>query len=117
MTRDIWCGWNCYRPELRFQIPPAVFYPVPKVTSAVVRLRFKRPVVEAAELGGPLRGHEVLGGADPLMFRMVLLSAFQQRRKMLRQSLKVLCQETSAMVPLKYQTMRPEELSPQVKSC
>src|SRR5690554_4375057 len=97
-----------------FQIPPTVFYPQPKVQSALVRVTFKHHNASANTTTTGFRGHEVLGGAHPMLFRKVITSswpmalyitltgrsllqikrqvlsaAFQQRRKMLRQSLRV----------------------------
>jgi 16S rRNA (adenine1518-N6/adenine1519-N6)-dimethyltransferase len=83
------------RPRLLFQIPPTVFYPQPKVTSALLRFDFrgKGPGVNQADL------------------RRVLTKAFQQRRKMLRQSLKSLLKPGQEL-PEAFATRRPEHLSP-----
>lgn len=66
-------------PKVNFKIPPTVFYPQPKVDSALVTIDFpetREPFdVSARDL------------------RRVITAAFQQRRKMLRQSLKVLLKE------------------------
>jgi 16S rRNA (adenine1518-N6/adenine1519-N6)-dimethyltransferase len=66
---------NCH-----FKIPPTVFYPKPKVDSALVCLHFL----------GPNKLKERLAGVDPRDFRTVVTAAFQQRRKTIRNSLKKL---------------------------
>ncbi len=62
------------RVELLFDIPPQAFVPPPKVTSTVVRIAPAPPAGEC--------------GAQAL--QKVTAAAFNQRRKMLRQSLKAL---------------------------
>jgi 16S rRNA (adenine1518-N6/adenine1519-N6)-dimethyltransferase len=54
-------------------LPPGAFRPPPKVTSAVVRLRFRAP---AADVG------------DPAAFERVVRGVFLQRRKTLLNALK-----------------------------
>ena len=66
---------NCH-----FKIPPTVFYPQPKVDSALVGLHFL----------GPTKLKERLAGVDPRDFRNVVTTAFRQRRKTIRNSLKKL---------------------------
>lgn len=63
-----------------FKIPPTVFYPQPKVDSALVGLHFL----------GPTRLRKRLAGVDPVDFRTVVTTAFRQRRKTIRNSLKKL---------------------------
>ncbi len=65
------CGWRC-QASILFDVPPSAFVPPPKVTSSVVRL------VPRAE---PEPCHVA-------RLEEVTRSAFGQRRKMLRQSLK-----------------------------
>jgi 16S rRNA (adenine1518-N6/adenine1519-N6)-dimethyltransferase len=65
--------WRC-EAKILFDIAPSAFVPQPKVTSSVVRL-VPRP--------NPLR-------CDRRMLERVTAAAFGQRRKMLRQSLKLL---------------------------
>ncbi|HKJ71707.1 MAG TPA: 16S rRNA (adenine(1518)-N(6)/adenine(1519)-N(6))-dimethyltransferase RsmA [Gammaproteobacteria bacterium] len=60
-----------------FRVPPGAFYPVPKVSSAVVRLQ-----PNPADAPRP---------RDPEVFRSVVAQAFQARRKTLRNALKGLC--------------------------
>lgn len=69
-----------WRAEARIvmDLPPGAFTPPPKVSSAVVHIR-KRP--------------EMLFEADEKLLTRVVAQAFQQRRKMLRASLKSLSPE------------------------
>jgi 16S rRNA (adenine1518-N6/adenine1519-N6)-dimethyltransferase len=66
-------NWRC-ETKILFDISPAAFVPQPKVTSSVVRL-VPRPAPEPCERR---------------MLEQVTAAAFNQRRKMLRQSLKSL---------------------------
>jgi len=69
---SVFCALHC-RGELLLEVPPAAFFPRPKVTSAVIRLRpLPRPAAAVA---------------DWELFRRVVRAAFNQRRKMLRRSL------------------------------
>jgi 16S rRNA (adenine1518-N6/adenine1519-N6)-dimethyltransferase len=54
-------------------LPPGAFRPPPKVTSAVVRLRFRPPAVDVGDLG---------------MFERVVRGVFQQRRKTIQNALR-----------------------------
>jgi 16S rRNA A1518/A1519 N6-dimethyltransferase RsmA/KsgA/DIM1 with predicted DNA glycosylase/AP lyase activity len=69
---------NCH-----FKIPPTVFYPKPKVDSALIGLHFV----------GPDRLRRRLGGVQPVYLRRLVTTAFQQRRKTLRNSLRKLARE------------------------
>lgn len=69
--------------NLHFKIPPTVFYPQPKVDSALVGLHFL----------GPTRLRQRLAGVDPAQLRRVVTASFQQRRKTVRNSLKNLAKE------------------------
>ena len=84
-------------PKLLFSVEPTCFYPKPKVTSAVVHLDLKE-VDEKAP--------------SPLL---LIRKAFQQRRKMLRASLKSLYPATQVEEALRKiglpETARPQELS------
>lgn len=66
-----------------FKIPPTVFYPKPKVDSCLLGLHFVGPKV--------LR--QRLAGVAPAHLRRVVTTAFQQRRKTLRNSLRKLAKE------------------------
>mmetsp|Transcript_2053 Transcript_2053/g.4324 ORF Transcript_2053/g.4324 Transcript_2053/m.4324 type:complete len:438 (+) Transcript_2053:242-1555(+) len=85
--------------KMNFKIPPTVFYPVPKVDSALVTIDFTKPHAEL---------HTVEG--DHL--RKVVTMAFRQRRKMMRASLRGLLESEGLTMPEEWGTMRPEELSP-----
>ena len=69
--------------KLHFKIPPTVFYPAPKVNSALIGLHFIGP--------NELRGR--LSGIQPSQLRTILTKTFQQRRKTVRNSLKKLLME------------------------
>jgi len=62
-----------YDIELLFKVPPGVFFPPPKVMSAVIRL--KRNEVDKLD-------------CDEIQFRKIVKQAFQMRRKTLRNALK-----------------------------
>lgn len=62
-----------YDIELLFKVPPGVFFPPPKVTSAVIRL--KRNNVERLS-------------CDEKLFKSLVKQGFQNRRKTLRNALK-----------------------------
>jgi ribosomal RNA small subunit methyltransferase A len=103
-------------PKLHFKIPPTVFYPKPKVDSALVCLRFATP----HEL------QERLKGVSPADLRRVVTTAFQQRRKILRNSLRKLVSELKDAgdedsvwtaddvdaLPADWSCRRPEQLTP-----
>ena len=69
--------------KCHFKIPPTVFYPQPKVDSALLGLHFL----------GPTQLRERLAGVQPTHLRQVVTTAFRQRRKTVRNSLKKLCRE------------------------
>ena len=66
--------------KIHFKIPPTVFYPQPKVDSALIGLHFL----------GPTELRKRLGGVNPVHLRRVVTSTFQQRRKTVRNGLKPL---------------------------
>ncbi len=89
--------WLCETSAL-FDIPPRAFIPPPKITSTVARLEPRqKPLAEA----------------DVYDLEKVTESAFGQRRKMLRQSLKNLGVDTAQLITLANvkETARAEELS------
>ena len=91
-----------YDVELLFQVPPGVFNPPPKVQSAVVCMR---------------RGQRQQAGCDESLLRRIVKGTFQQRRKMLRVSLRPLLAQTfpdtdfSVLLADPALTRRPEQLS------
>lgn len=64
-----------YDMEYLFKVPPGVFFPPPKVMSAVIRL---------------VRNSRQQLGCDEVLFKQVVKQAFQTRRKTLRNALKIL---------------------------
>jgi len=90
------------QPKLNFKIPPSVFFPKPNVDSALVTLDFTKPHPQL---------HRVHG--DHL--RKVVTTAFRQRRKMLRASLREMLEQEpgcQSALPEKWATLRPEQLTP-----
>lgn len=89
-----------YDVELLFVVEPGVFNPPPKVRSAVVRLT--RNNVEQL-------------GCDERMFRRVVKTTFNQRRKTLRNNLRPLLSELGlsgvAWLQDDFFNLRPEQLS------
>jgi 16S rRNA (adenine1518-N6/adenine1519-N6)-dimethyltransferase len=75
---QLYADTNCH-----FKIPPTVFYPKPKVDSALVGLHFL----------GPARLRQRLAGVKPSDLRRVVSATFQQRRKTVRNGLKKLAKE------------------------
>ncbi len=94
-----------YRTELLFRVGEQVFFPPPKVQSAVIRLvRNDRQALDCNE---------------PLFFSVVK-TAFNQRRKMLRNALEPLCPSAGEVkprqegfLPLRFSGKRAEQLSPE----
>ncbi len=80
-----------YDVEYLFTVEPHVFNPPPKVRSAVISMRRNT----RSELG-----------CDEVLFKKIVKTAFGQRRKMLRVSLKEILPATS-----EFATKRPEQLS------
>ncbi len=84
------------RPTLLFDVSRHVFHPKPDVTSAVVALDFDAPNL----------------GVDVEQMRRTVRTAFNQRRKTLRNSLKPITSETGFHVPDYLAGQRPESLEP-----
>jgi 16S rRNA (adenine1518-N6/adenine1519-N6)-dimethyltransferase len=84
-----------YDIEYLFTVEPAAFDPPPKVKSAVVRMT---------------RNHRTELGCDETLFKTVVKTAFNQRRKTLRNSLKSLLGENGAIAALPVFDRRPEQL-------
>ncbi len=82
-----------YQTEVLFSLSENEFFPPPKVKSAVIRL---------------IRNVDYSLGCDEAMFFKVVKTAFQQRRKTLRNSLKVLAEGKE--LPEHYTSERPEQL-------
>ena len=89
-----------YHVEYLFTVEPGVFNPPPKVQSAVIRMTRN----EVTDLG-----------CDETLFRRVVKSVFNQRRKMLRVSLRQLFNGAQTVSPHFFEdpmmTRRPEQLS------
>ena len=82
--------------ELCFKIAPDVFYPKPKVESAIVRMtKKKNPIISDSEF---------------LKFNRVVKAAFSKRRKMLRNSLSGFDISEKVKKEIDF-TRRPETLS------
>ena len=81
-----------YDIEYLFTVSEHVFLPPPKVKSAVIRLT---------------RNNVVALPCSEILFVEVVKAAFNLRRKMLRNSLKAICEN----LPEKYAEKRPEQLS------
>jgi len=85
-----------YEGKMLFKVEKGNFNPPPKVQSAVILLTRK----EDQELGVPYG-----------WFRRVVKQAFNQRRKMLRNTMKALLPEKSELLTNEFLTQRPEQLS------
>ena len=95
-----------YNVEYLFTVEPGVFNPPPKVRSAVIRLTRN----ETTDLG-----------CDEKLFRRLVKTTFNQRRKMLRNNIQPLLQALSNsdnkspfkgdLESLPFMTLRPEQLS------
>lgn len=80
-------------PKMQFKIPPTVFYPPPKVDSALVTLDFTNPNpqlkrVNIRHFRRSADSYYCFIKLDYFVSFRVVTAAFNQRRKMLRQSLK-----------------------------
>lgn len=87
-------------PELLFDVSRNVFYPRPDVTSAVVRFTYRPPAEDSFDV-------------DPEWLRTVVRSGFNQRRKMLRNSLSTWTKERGVELPDDWGRRRPEALAPE----
>lgn len=85
-----------YDVEYLFTVEPSVFNPPPKVQSAVIRMT--RNQVEHL-------------GCDEHLFKRVVKTVFNQRRKMLRVSLKQLLADLTPLADHPFMTLRPEQLT------
>jgi 16S rRNA (adenine1518-N6/adenine1519-N6)-dimethyltransferase len=87
-----------YHVEYLFTVEPSVFNPPPKVQSAVIRMT---------------RNDVQHLGCNEELFKRVVKTTFNQRRKMLRVSLRQLLPPESSLFTLhaSFLTLRPEQLS------
>ena len=85
-----------YDVEYLFTVEPSVFNPPPKVQSAVIRMT--RNQVRHLD-------------CDEQLFKRVVKTVFNQRRKMLRVSLRQLLPDLSALADHELMTCRPEQLT------
>jgi 16S rRNA (adenine1518-N6/adenine1519-N6)-dimethyltransferase len=81
-----------YDIEYLFTVHEHVFDPPPKVKSAVIRVK---------------RNNRTELPCDEILFVKVVKTAFNQRRKMMRNSLKTICEN----LPSEFAEKRPEQLS------
>eukprot|EP00371_Babesia_bovis_P002755 XP_001611402.1 dimethyladenosine transferase [Babesia bovis T2Bo] len=87
------------KPSLCFKIPNYAFYPVPKVDSGVIRLEFK---------------NKTNPECAPLVLKRILRDSFNQRRKMLKTSLRTcLDQLEIPKLPSELEDIRPQQLPPE----
>jgi 16S rRNA (adenine1518-N6/adenine1519-N6)-dimethyltransferase len=84
-----------YDSEYLFRVPPHVFNPPPEVNSAVIRLT-RNGITDL--------------GCNEILFRKIVKQAFNQRRKMLRNSLKSFTPRIEELDPVLL-TKRPEQLT------
>ncbi len=84
-----------YDAKLLFHVSPGSFFPAPKVTSSVIILQrkddFELPV-------------------DRKLFKAIVKASFNQRRKMIRNSIKPLVKQDD-LFDHEYMTRRPEQMS------
>jgi 16S rRNA (adenine1518-N6/adenine1519-N6)-dimethyltransferase len=90
-------GWRA-NAKILFDVPRQAFVPPPKILSSIVQLTPRQAVLAPCTLAGLER---------------VTAAGFNQRRKMLRQSLKLLAPDAEARIAAAGidPTQRPEELS------
>lgn len=87
-----------YDVEYLFTVHENVFNPPPKVKSAVIRMT---------------RNSTTDLGCDEALFRQVVKTTFNQRRKTLRNSIKPIIGKESPLLELEIMSKRPEQLSVQ----
>lgn len=85
-----------YDVEFLFKVPPSVFVPPPKVDSAVIRFKRKS-------------NYDTVISCDKKLFRQVVKISFNQRRKMLSNSLKPMLR--GEKIENDIMNMRPEQLT------
>ena len=84
--------------EILFPVSRNVFFPKPDVRSAMVKLRFPEQISSAS--------------TDPAFLRTLVRTAFNQRRKTLRNSLSRILTDDMPLLPEELSGKRAEELSP-----
>lgn len=89
------------RPGILFPVSPKAFYPEPDVMSAMVRFSFI-----------PHDAFDTTNIALARGLKVTLKNAFGQRRKVLRNSLKSVCNAQHVLLPSEWADKRAEELSP-----
>jgi 16S rRNA (adenine1518-N6/adenine1519-N6)-dimethyltransferase len=89
------------KPKIMFSVPSTVFVPRPSVESAMVQFEF-----------APHTDLNVYNTTLTAGLRLIVRNAFQQRRKVMRNSLRNLCEEHNVELPDKWALKRPEELPP-----
>lgn len=82
--------------QMLFEVPPGAFRPAPKVDSAIVRLVPKAP--------------ETLQAKDPQQLKQLVTSAFNQRRKTIRNNLKQWFSDDQLMAHGVDPKLRPENI-------
>lgn len=87
-----------YKVEYLFTVDPQVFNPPPKVKSAVIRM---------------IRNQTQTLGCDEKLFKRVIKTTFNQRRKTLRNSIKPLVGENCSITRSSLFNQRPEQLTVQ----
>lgn len=85
-------------PEILFDIPPEAFFPKPKIVSSIIRFNFS------------VGNGNLEKVKDMKYFRTVVKTTFQNRRKMLRNTLKPFTEDLSLIRSVEI-TKRPENLS------
>lgn len=85
-----------YDVEYLITVPPTVFSPPPKVESAVIRMT---------------RNNVTDLGCDPVLFKRIVKTTFNQRRKTLRNSIKPILGKGDELVQDELFNKRPEQLS------
>lgn len=89
------------QPKILFPVPNTVFHPKPNVMSAMVQFKF---------ISDP--SLDVRNTTLTSSLRRVVRCAFNQRRKVLRNSLRSICDENGVQLPDHWADKRAEELTP-----
>lgn len=93
--------------EYLFDVPPSSFNPPPKVMSGVIRLLPKKPFNENRQAGDQTASTPAM--ASERQFKILVKTAFNQRRKQLRNAVKALFEPE--FLQDSFFTKRAEELS------